>query len=37
MTEPSRTTYTMKVGFTIFREVKVDDNIDGLNIDSAGE
>ena len=37
MTESTRPTNTMQVGFTIFRKVKVDDNIDRLYINTAGE
>ena len=33
----SRSPDSMKVGFTVFGEVKVDDNIDGLNIYTSCE
>ena len=37
MTKPARTTNTMKIGLSVLREIKVDDDIDGLNIDTTSE
>jgi hypothetical protein len=37
VTKTSRTTNTMQVGLAVFREIKVDDNIHGLDIDTTGE
>jgi hypothetical protein len=37
VTETSRTTDSVKVRFTILGEIKVDDDIHRLNIDTSGE
>lgn len=37
VTESSGTTDTMKVGFRVLGEVEVDDNVDGLNVDTASQ
>ena len=37
MTEPAGTANTMKVSFGILWEIEVDNNIHGLDIDTAGE
>mmetsp|Transcript_1435 Transcript_1435/g.2632 ORF Transcript_1435/g.2632 Transcript_1435/m.2632 type:complete len:289 (+) Transcript_1435:1024-1890(+) len=35
--ETSRTTNSVKIGLAVFREIKVDDHVYGLNINSSGE
>jgi hypothetical protein len=37
MSETPRSTNTMKVGFGILGEVKVDNNIDGLDVDTTSK
>lgn len=37
VTESSGTTDTVKVGFRVLGEVEVDDNVDGLNVDTASK
>lgn len=37
VSETARTTDTMKVGFRVLGEIKVDDDVDGLDIDTTGE
>ena len=37
MSEPAGTSNTVEVRFRVFGEIKVDDDIDGLNIDTASE
>lgn len=37
MSEPTGATNTMKVRFRVFGEIKVDDDVDGLNIDTTSE
>lgn len=37
MTKPTRPTDSMEVGLRVFGKVKVDDNIDGLDIDTTSE
>lgn len=37
MSEPTGTTNTVKIRFRILGKIKVDNDIDGLNIDTTGE
>lgn len=37
MTKATRSTNTMQIGFGVLREVKVDDDVDGLDINTSGE
>ena len=37
MSEPTGTTDTVKISFRVLGEIKVDDNIDGLNINTTGK
>ena len=37
MSETATAPNTMQVGFRVLGEIKVDDNIDGLNVDTPGE
>lgn len=37
VTESSRSTNSMQVCFSILREVKINDNINGLNVDTSGK
>lgn len=37
MTETSRAADSVEVGFRVAREIKVDDNVDGLNVDTTSE
>jgi len=37
MSKASGTTNSMKIGLRILGEIKVDDDIDGLNVDTSGE
>ena len=37
MSEPTGTTDTVKIGFGVFWEIEVDDNIDGLNVDTTSK
>ena len=37
MAKPSGTADTVKVGLRVLREVEVDDDVDGLDVDAARE
>jgi hypothetical protein len=37
MAEATRTANAMEIGFSILRKVKVDDDIDGLNVNATGQ
>ena len=37
MSVASRPTDSVQVGLSVFREVKVDDDVDGLDVDTASE
>jgi hypothetical protein len=37
MSKASGTTNSMKIGLRVLGEIKVDDDIDGLNVDTPGE
>lgn len=37
MAKASGTTNSMKIGLRVLGEIKVDDDIDGLNVDTPGE
>ena len=37
MTETARSTNSVQVRLRVLREVKVDDNVDGLNVDTTSE
>lgn len=37
MSVTTGTTNTMQIGFSILREIKIDDDIDGLDVDTTGE
>lgn len=37
MAETSGTTNSMEVSFAVLGKIKVDNHVDGLNVDSSGE
>lgn len=37
MSEPTTSTDTMEICFRVLGEIEIDDDIDGLDVDSTGE
>jgi hypothetical protein len=37
MSETATSTDSMEIGFCVFGEIEIDDNVDGLDVDTTGE